>query len=77
MLEHDLTTYEDDTIVTYVSFPIHQLYTVGSMLFCEITGAPHSCIGNEALERTVRHYGRRSIPIIYSKHDFKFDDRLI
>ena len=47
------------------------------MLFCIDTDAPYSCIGDKLLERIVCHFGRRCIPIIDSKRDFKFGDALV
>ena len=47
------------------------------MLFCVHTGAPHSCIGDKALERIVCHSRHRYIPIIDSKCNFKSGDTLI
>ena len=57
-----------------MSISIYQDHTVGPMVFCVDTDAPCSCIGDKALERIVRHSGRKSIPIIDSKYDFKFDN---
>ena len=47
------------------------------MLFCADTGAPHSWIGDKALERIVRHSGRRSIPIIDFKREIKLGNILV
>ena len=77
MPEPDLTMNEDEITMTYISFPIYQIHTVNPMLFCVDTGAPYSCIGDKALERIVRHSGRRSIHVIDSKRDFKFGDTLV
>ena len=44
------------------------------MLFSVDTGAPHSCIGNKALERTFHHSERIFISVIGSKRDFKFSE---
>ena len=33
MPEHDLKTYEYETIITYVSFPIYQVHKIDPMLF--------------------------------------------
>ena len=60
-----------------MSFPIYQVNTAEPMLFCVNIGAPHSCIGNKVLENIIRHSGRKSIPKIDSKRDFKFDDILV
>ena len=61
MLEHDLTMYEDETTRTYISFPIYQVHTVYSMLFCVDAGVSHSRVGDKALERIFLQYGRRSM----------------
>ena len=47
------------------------------MIFCFDTGVPHSSIEDKALERIVRHSRQRSIPIIDSKHGFKFGDTFV
>ena len=77
MPEHDLTIYEDEKTINYVSFPIYQAHTVGLMLFCVDTGAPYSSMRDIELERIVRHSTRRYIPIIDSEHDFKFADTFV
>ena len=74
MTEQDLKTYEDETTITYISFPIYQAHKIDSILFCVYSGAPQICIGNKKLERTVRHSGGKSIPIMDSKRDLKFGD---
>ena len=61
----------------YISFQIYQVHTVNTMVFCVDTGAPHFCIGNKALERIFRHFGRKSIPIIDPERDFKSSDTLV
>ena len=38
MPEHDLTIYEDETTISYISFPIYQVNTIDTMLFCVDTG---------------------------------------
>ena len=76
MSEHDLM-YEDEIIITYISFPIYQVLTVDPMLFCVNTGVPHFCIGDKAFGNIFRHSGRRSILIIDSKREFKFGDSLV
>ena len=69
--------YEEETILTHISFPVYQVHTVDSMLFCVDTDASHSCIGDKTLERIVCHSGRVSIPVIDYKHDFKHGDTLV
>ena len=75
--EHDLAMFEDKTTLPYISFPKYQVHTVEPILFCVDIGTSHSCNGDKILERIARHSGRRSIPIIDSKHDFKFGDTLV
>ena len=75
--EHDFKIYEDQRNKTYISFPIYGVYAVGYILFCVDTSAPHSCIGGKPLERIVFHSGYKSIPLIDSKRDFKFGDKLV
>ena len=58
MPEYDLKMYEDETTITYLSFPIYQVHAVDLVLFFVNTGAPHSCIGDKALERIFSHSGR-------------------
>ena len=53
-----------------------QIHTIDSMFFCVDTGAPHSCIGDKELTKTIRHSERRSIPVKDSEHDFNFGDSL-
>ena len=74
MSEHDLTMYLDETSISYTSVPIGQVQTVDPLVFYGDIGAPHSCIGDKALERIIRHSRCRSISIIDSKHDFRFGD---
>ena len=68
---------EDETSIVCTFFPIYEVLTAHSILFCVGTGAHHSCIKDSVLERIVRHFGRLSITVIYSKSDFKFDDTLV
>ena len=77
MHEHELNMYEEETIITYISFLTCQVHAVDPMLFCVDIGALHSSIGDKALERIVRHYRCRSVPVIDSKGDFKFGDTLV
>ena len=77
MPELDLTKNEDETSITDMSFSMYQIHKVEPMLFCVDTGAPYSYIGDKALERTVRHSGRRPISLIGSKRDFRFGDALV
>ena len=77
MPEQDLTMYEDETTITYISLPIYQVHKVDPVLFCVDTGATYSCIRDKALEKIVRHSGRRYISIIDSKRDFKLSDILV
>ena len=69
--------YENETAINYISFPIYRGHTVDPMLFFVDPGAPHSNIGDKTLEIIVRLSGRRSIPVIDSKHDFRFGDTLV
>ena len=71
MPELDLTMYEDETTINYISVPLYQVHTVDSMLFGNDIGGSHTCIGDKELERIVRHSRRRSIPIKNSKRGFK------
>ena len=75
--EHEQMMNEDERTMTYISFSIYHIHTVDPILFCVDTGATYSCIGDKALERIVRHSGRRSISISDSKRDFKFGGTLI
>ena len=77
MPEYDLIAYENETTITHISFSIYQVHSVDPMLFCVDTSAPHSFIGDKALERIFRHSGRKSVPIIDSKPDFKFGETLV
>ena len=77
MLEQVLNMYEEETIIIYISFPIYQVHTADPMLFCVNFGVPHSCNGDKALERIVRHSGRISIAVIDSERDFEFGDTLV
>ena len=76
MADYELTTYGDETTITYISLPICQVYTVNPMVFCVDPEHP-SCIGDKAFERIVCHSGREFIPIIYYKRDFQFGDTLV
>ena len=75
--ENDKTTYEDETTITYISFPIYKVYIVNPVIFCVDTAPMHSCIADKELEKIVAHSGRKSIPIIDSKCDFKISDILV
>ena len=55
MPEHNLKMYEDETTITYISLPIYRVHAFDPLLFCVDTSAPHSCIGDKALERIFRH----------------------
>ena len=77
MPERDLKVHENETTITYISFPVYQAHIVDPILFCVDTGVPHSCIEDKALERIVRYSVRRSIPIKDSKRDFKFGDTFV
>ena len=60
-----------------MSFLTYEFQAVDHLLLCVDTGAPHSCIGEKAVERIVFHPGYKSIPLIDSKRDFKFSDKLL
>ena len=77
MPEHDLKMNEEETTITYISFPIYQAHIIGPILFYVDTGAPHSCIREKALKTIVHHSGRKCILIIDYKRDFKLGDTLI
>ena len=59
--ELDLIMYENETTITYMSFPIHQVHTDDPMILRVYTSAPYPCIEDNVLERTVCHSGCRSI----------------
>ena len=67
MPEHDLTMYEYETTIAYISFMIYKVHTVDPILFSVDTCASHSCIGEKALEKIVRQNGRTCITVIDSK----------
>ena len=77
MPEVDLTMYEGDTTITPITFPIYQVHTVDSLLFCVDTGAPHSRIGDKALERISRSSWAYIYPRNRFKRDLKFGDTLV
>ena len=72
MSAHDLTTNENLTIMTYISFLIYHVHTVGHTPLCVYTCATDSGVRIKELERIVRHSGWKSIIIIDSKRDFIF-----
>ena len=76
MPEHDLTTYEDESITTYIFIAMHQVHNINPMKFCLDSWSPHSFIGDKALERIFGQSGSKSFPIIDSRRDFKFRDTL-
>ena len=75
--EHDLTTYDDETAITYILFPIHEVHIINSLVYCVDTGALYSCFRNKARERVVGHSVREYTPIVDYKRGFKFRDLLI
>ena len=51
---HDLTAYEEEETLTYISIPIYQVYTVIPIVYVD-TRASDSCMVNKNFERTVNH----------------------
>ena len=64
MLECDLAKYEDESTITYISFPIYQAHLVNPKMFFVDISASDSCIREKAFERIICHSRRKSIPII-------------
>ena len=77
MYKHDSAMYEEEKTRTHISFTIYRVHAAEPTLFFVDTSAPHSWIRYMAFERIFRNSGRKSIPIIDSKLDFKFGDTLI